>query len=152
MTAELSLRDIHLAPAPSWWPPAPGWWILAALAALLGVWMLHRWFVLVRHRRAVRRRLALLDASLAAAGALPTHRVAVAATCLRQVALHEAPHGARLQGEDWLAYLDRGMRGAPFVGGPGRLLLDGPYRPEVDAQAADALLSVVRERLRRGLP
>ncbi len=28
---QIPIRDIHLSPAPDWWPPAPGWWILAAL-------------------------------------------------------------------------------------------------------------------------
>ena len=51
------LRDIHLPPAPAWWPLAPGWWMLAALGllALVAAGWLWR-----RHRRLRKRRSLLL--------------------------------------------------------------------------------------------
>jgi hypothetical protein len=56
------LRDIHLPPAPGWWPLAPAWWILLAivfvLAALVG-YLFHRRRV---RRRRVERIVAELDA------------------------------------------------------------------------------------------
>ncbi|MCP4488557.1 MAG: DUF4381 domain-containing protein [Gammaproteobacteria bacterium] len=42
---EITLRDIHLPEAVSWWPPAPGWWLLlmALVALMLGSFFLWRW-------------------------------------------------------------------------------------------------------------
>jgi hypothetical protein len=38
------LRDIHMPPAPSWWPLAPGWWVLLALVCALAIvlWLIYR--------------------------------------------------------------------------------------------------------------
>lgn len=149
----LLLRDIHQPPAPSWWPPAPGWWLLAGVVLVVFALVL-AW----RCRRARRRRqiAAIFDAALAAAPTAPAE-VAAMSQLLRRAARRIDPNADRLQGEAWLAFLDwdvgRAGRGArrkstttPFTDGPGRLLLDGPFRPAVDADEVVALRSLARAR------
>ena len=46
------LRDIHLPPAPPWWPLAPGWWLLALLTLLVVVALVRLW----RRQRVLRQR------------------------------------------------------------------------------------------------
>ena len=66
---------------------------------------------------------------------------------LRRVAKKHAPAALLLRDDEWLRFLDAGDAARPFSEGPGRLLLDGPYRPRVDAAEADALAHVVQRRL-----
>jgi hypothetical protein len=49
-----------------------------------------------------------------------------------------------LDGEDWLCFLDAGIRGTAFTAGPGRLLLDGGFRPQVGTAELEALRNVAR--------
>lgn len=137
----LVLRDIHPSTAPPWWPPAPGWWLLAAaiLAALaaLAAWRLLR----VRRRR---RLLALFDAEVDAAAG-PAEAVAAMSALLRRAARRRDPAADRLEGPEWLAFLDAG-RGAPrFDGVRGALLLEGPFRRDADPAAVADLRHAVRE-------
>ena len=136
------LRDIHVPAAPSWWPPAPGWWLLAA--ALLAVTALV-WGLLGRRRRRRRAVLAMFDQHLLAAPT-PAAQLAAMSELLRRAARHRDPQADRLDGEAWLLWLD-GKRGHDFSQGPGRALLDGPYRREVDPQTVSALQPLVRQRL-----
>lgn len=138
------LKDIHLPPAISAWPPAPGWWLLAALvlaaAAFAGRLFLRRW----RYRRAARQAAAELRA-LAARYRAEGDAMALAralSPLLRQAALAYFPRTevAGLTGENWLAFLDRSGGGGRFAAGPGRALVDAPYRPGA-AVAAEALLA-----------
>lgn len=151
MQPALPLRDIHLPAEPHWWPPAPGWWLLAVMLALAAAWLsrlaLHAW----QRRRRVRVRLALLERERAAlgGGSSPAATAQAVAAALRAAALAERPECRALRGEDWLAWLDRGLPDAPFRSGPGRLLLDLPYRPNVSADAAAALLQLARQRLQQ---
>ena len=136
----LVLRDVHVPPAPPWWPPAPGWWIAFALvAAALLAWRLRGAYGARRRRRAA----AWFDAQVATAST-PAQRLSVASELLRRAARTRQPNADRLDGEAWLALLDRGD--GAFMRGPGRLLLDGPFRADVDAAAADAALAVARDR------
>ena len=140
------LRDIHLPAEPSWWPPAPGWWLIALIVLALLVWQGLR---LRRRQRLARARRGLLrefDRANAESGAA---KVAALSELLRRTALRYAPGSARLRDEDWLAFLDADDPEQPFLRGPGRLLLDGPYRPQVEANDAAALAQVVRARLTR---
>jgi hypothetical protein len=131
---DLVLRDIHQPPVPPWLPPAPGWWILAALVLLVSV--LATWW-LARRRRQRRRVVALFDDALEAAPR-PAAQVAAISELLRRAARHRDPGADRLQGEDWLHWLDRELAPASFSTGPGRLLLDGGFRREVpDADVAE---------------
>lgn len=158
--AALVLRDIHAPVAPPWWPPAPGWWLLAALLVLAVI----AWGWWRRRRRARRQALfALFDAALAGAGT-PAEEVAAMSELLRRAARRIEPQADRLQGEAWLEFLDReaaparrlrrpGGQQSPaphdFTRGPGRLLLDGAYRAEVDPQAVAALRPLVQARFTR---
>lgn len=103
-------------------PQTAGWAVLAAMLAVallaLIAWRVRRW------RANAYRRAAL--AELATAGEDP----AAIALVLRRTALAAWPRAevAGLSGEAWLAFLDRSGGQPGFVEGPGRALLDAPYR------------------------
>lgn len=143
--ASLPLRDIHQPPAPPWWPPAPGWWLLAALLLALAALATWWWWRQRRHRAEVAR---VFDARVRAA-ATPVAQVAAVSELLRRAARLRDPGADRLRGDDWLRFLDgagaAGSHGA-FSDGPGRVLLDGGFRREIDAADAAALLPLARAR------
>ena len=147
MNPELPLRDIHLPPEPSWWPPAPGWWILAVVIVVLAFFLV-RWLLRV-WRRARRRRALYASFEAAASLSEPTMRAAAISQVLRRAARLREPSAATLQGEEWLRYLDgEAANDAAFSAGPGRVLLDAPYRPQFDASAVDAMVATARKRFR----
>lgn len=136
-----ALRPWHLPDPVSWWPPAPGWWLLAALAlaalfALAG-WLRRRWYRQAPVRRALRE-LGALDALAARDPALACRQLS---QLLRRVALARFPRGevAGLTGEAWLAFLDRHGGDGQFDRGPGRVLIQAPYR----AAAPDDLVPLI---------
>ena len=138
----LPLRDVHPGVAPPWWPPAPGWWLLLAGLAVLGLAL--AWW----GRRRVRRRKSircLFDATVDAAPT-PAAQVAAMSELLRRAARRHSPEADRLDGEDWLRFLDEGTTRTEFAAGPGRLLLEGPYRGDVDAGEAETLRVLARKR------
>ena len=149
MNAPVQLRDIHLPPEPSWWPPAPGWWLLALLVVLAVTWCVrHFW----RKRRAQQRARALL-AQFDQAASLVDHgeRLAAVSALMRRAALLHDPASATLGGEAWLRFLDRdaadaGLAAGVFTRGVGRVLLDGPYMPAVDAARVQAVIGPARQR------
>lgn len=154
--ATLVLRDIHQPPAPPWWPPAPGWWLVACV--LLVALGFLAWFAARRRkRRAII--VAIFDDALRSA-ATPAEEVAVMSELLRRAARRCDPQADRLDGDAWLAFLDaspaaaRGRKaaadagpgGGAFTDGPGRLLLEGPYRRDVDQQQVAELRPLARAR------
>ena len=146
------LRGYHLPDPISWWPPAPGWWLLALLGLSLLV-LLVGWLVR-RHRRGAAARAAQAElAALRAALAQDGDAAACArglSRLLRRFALVRFPRRAvaGLSGEAWLAFLDAQGGGGRFQSGPGRLLLDAPYRPPQDLPIAE-LASLVEDWIRR---
>ena len=147
-----ALRDYHLPDPPGWWPPAPGWWVLIAvglLAALLfAVWMRRRRRCLAAARQA-RAELAALDRQFALDRDSGVYLREIS-KLLRRYAIRAFPQHqvAALTGEDWLRFLDHHGGGKAFTAGPGRLLLDAPYRPAVD-EGLDALVALVRAWVER---
>ncbi|MBD8872811.1 DUF4381 family protein [Rhodanobacter sp. DHB23] len=103
------LRDIHLPPAPSWWPLAPGWWLLMALALLALVAAAWLW---QRGRRSRRQRALLLDEleKLAVRHARAGDDAALAAALhqlLRRVARRHDAAATKQRGDDWRRTLAR---------------------------------------------
>ena len=141
---QLRLRDIHLPPEPAWWPPAPGWWILCALV-MLGLLLFARW---LQRRWRQHARLTALRAQFDRAAIIddPVARVAAISELLRRAARVHDADATQLQGADWLRFLDGGDAAAEFTHGPGRILIDGAYRPRLEAHLADALLPPARRR------
>lgn len=138
----LPLKDLHPGPVPAWWPPAPGWWLLAgAIALVAGA----AWWWLRRRRQRRTEILRLFEDTIDVAGS-PAQQVAAMSDLLRRAARRKDPLADRLQGDDWLRFLDRGMTTPSFEHGPGALLRDGAFRRDTDAGAARALRTVARER------
>lgn len=156
---QIPLRDLHLPEAIGWWPPAPGWWVLLALAVgglVLAAHALYR-----RHRRNAPRRLALrhlarLRRDYARDADLARFATGLSAL-LRRAMLAYAPRQevAGLTGHAWLEWLDRGLERRPFSEGPGRTLLELPYRDPARERGAidvEGLVEAVRRRLETPLP
>lgn len=144
----LTLRDIHVPPAPDLWPPAPGWWVLFALFATLLV--LAGWH-LVRYLRVRRRRRHILgELERLRRGSTGPRLAAEVSALLKRVALARFPRTqvAPLTGEGWLAFLDRTGGGGRFAGGPGKVLAEGPYAPDTTLET-EALLGLARDWVRR---
>lgn len=129
------LRDYRLPEPVAWWPPAPGWWLLLVLLALSMVALLAWW----RRRRAryaaARQAMRELDKLRQRYADDPGDYLRHLSTLLRRYALTIRPRSevAGITGEAWLAFLDRNGGDGRFAGGPGRYLLDAPYRKDVDA-------------------
>lgn len=64
---------------------------------------------------------------------------------LRRAARQVDARADKLQGEDWLRFLD-GERGTDFTQGAGRLLLEGGFRRELPATDLVAARAVARAR------
>lgn len=135
----LVLRDVHVPTAPGWWPLAPGWWLLLALLviALIGMAAL-RW-------RRKRRQRHYRQLFVAAMQGTPSEQVAAMSELLRRASRRADAKADRLQGEAWLRFLD-GEKDSSFSQGPGRLLLEGGFQPDVEPQAVERLRQVVWPR------
>ncbi|RYZ71599.1 MAG: DUF4381 family protein [Lysobacteraceae bacterium] len=140
--AELVLRDVHLPATPSWWPPAPGWWWVIGALLLLGAVVLGRAWWNRRRRVAMQQ---LFDEAVAAAGGAP-ERIAAMSELLRRASRRRDARADRLQGDDWLRFLDQGLETPVFLAGPGRLLAEGGFRREVDPAEYEALARIARQR------
>lgn len=151
---QIPLRDLHLPEAVGWWPLAPGWWVLFVLiviAALIGLRLWSR-----ARARSAARRFAMRELNHYLAD-FQSDRNAVrfgarTSELLRRTMLAYAPRTdvASLTGEAWLQWLDTGLARPVFVEGPGRQLLDLPYRnPDADVEIADIdqLVAAVRHRV-----
>ena len=151
---QIPLRDLHLPDVISWWPLAPGWWVVIALA-LIGLGFLLRAWLRTRARGAARRYALLQLSEIEQQYDEQRNLVAFGASLselLRRTMLAYTPREnvAGLTGEEWLRWLDRDLAQPVFVEGPGRQLLDLPYRnPDSDLSLTDKqrLLAAVRHRV-----
>jgi hypothetical protein len=151
---QIPLRDLHLPEAIGWWPLAPGWWLVIVLA-LVGIGFLLRAWLRRRARGAARRyALRQLDAIVQQ---YDEHKDRVAfgsdlSELLRRAMLAYSPRldVAGLTGEEWLQWLDQGLAQPVFSSGPGRQIIDLPYRnpnTELPESDMDRLVAAVRHRV-----
>ena len=156
---QIPLRDLHLPDPVGWWPLAPGWWVLIALAVAGIVYLLYRQYRRWRHNRL--RRIALAELSRVYNNYRQgTDALTLAkdiSELLRRAMLAYSPRAevAGLTGEQWLAWLDRGLDDQPFTTGVGRNIESLPYqRPESidDDTDISGLIDVVRRRISTPLP
>ncbi len=148
MGSDLPLRDIHLPDPVGGWPPAPGWWllligVLALIASAVGLWRFLR--------RKTTKKLALAElAAIAGSDAAAREKVQALAILLRRTALSVYPREevAGLVGTQWLEFLDRTLGGNGFSEGEGRLLIEGPYRREMQGDLS-ALFELCRAWIKR---
>ncbi|MGH8054442.1 MAG: DUF4381 domain-containing protein [Stenotrophomonas sp.] len=141
IAAQLPLRDVHLPSAPGWWPLAPGWWLVIAaivlIVSVIAAFYLHR-------KRQLRRWMQVFDQQLAVSESGPS-RLAAASELLRRASRRVDPQAALLHGEPWLRFLD-GRKGNVFSKGEGRVLLEGGFHPQVDAEAVERACRLARTR------
>ena len=138
----LPLRSIHATDSVPWWPLAPGWWgviIAVLLCALLVAWWRRK------EEARVARVRAFFDDDVAQ-GATEAERIGRMSELLRRAARTKHKDVEQLQGAEWLGVLNKGMKGQPFNGVMGELLLDGGFRRNVDPMQADALQNIARDR------
>ena len=66
---------------------------------------------------------------------------------LRRLSISAFPRAesASLTGDDWLNFLDSSLQRKAFSDGPGRILLDAPYRAELKSEELMPLLEVCEE-------
>lgn len=146
------LRAYHLPDPVSWWPPAPGWWVLLAL--LLVLMTVVGWWLLRRHRCRAAARQAMRELELLRSALLADRDTAMftrgLSILLRRYVLAAFPgqQVAALTGEAWLTFLDSHGGDGHFLDGPGRQLVEAPYRPAAPV-AADELAGLVRDWIRR---
>ena len=144
---QLPLRDNHLPEAISWWPPAVGWWLVPLTTMLLCALLFWLW------RRATRqtvKKVALrqLNALQQNPQLTASERIVALSELLRRISISAWPRSdsAGLTGDAWLTFLDQPLTKPRFSDGPGRLLIEAPYRP-IDTTRAefDALFALCRE-------
>ena len=141
---ELPLKDIHLPDAILWWPPAPGWWILAVLLALLAYTFprLLRW---LRYKPVKSLSLKELNLIRQDHQQQADHRqtlLAITALLRRTVMSRSGRVGnAGLVGDDWIQQLNQMSSSVSFSTQQGELLTHGRYRPVVEGDIENLLLS-----------
>ncbi len=133
------LQDIHSAGQPGWWPPAPGWWVLAIILLLVLAFVLRktvRWLSVRRRRKAWLSALEDLNREYDPVQQ-PHEYLAGLNRLFRAVAVKAFPGTAcaRLQGEQWVAFIAALMPGQDAGENLGALA-SGPYEPLPSFEAA----------------
>ena len=151
--SQIPLHPMQLPEAIGWWPLAIGWWLLAVLVVLAVVLVVATAVRWLRRRRKDPRRLCLAEFEKIKQrfeqNADKAELLVSCSSLLKRSALTLFPRQdvAALSGERWLEFLlaqSKGCDKSQF-----QCLVDGPYRPQAQAQmAADALLAGCRQWLK----
>ncbi|MEY4211326.1 MAG: hypothetical protein RLZ92_1707 [Pseudomonadota bacterium] len=149
----LPLKDIHLPPDVSVWPLATGWWLLISLilfCTVSGFWMYRRF----KRRAGLRAANKLLLAIANDPQQTEQQKLTALSALLRRVAISTAPRDevASLNGEAWLAYLDKGLKDDPFSQGIGRCFADAHYRAMPTEVDLPALIKLCQRWLKQQQP
>ena len=126
------LRDIHAAPAVSWWPPAPGWWVLALLLLVLLIWLGRRLLARIRVHQRRKQMLSWVDHLNANIDPQrnPQAYLSTLNRIFKLVALGAFPgqNCAALAGQDWVDFLTANMKNSHSAESL-NVLASGPYDP-----------------------
>lgn len=125
------LRDIQLPEPISWWPMAPGWYFLILFVVLSVIFLLYilcRRYVRGRAKREALQLLANYNQAYQQDGNSQLSSTDIS-ELLRRVALVYFPREmvAGLQGEAWLAFLNKTAKGIDF-NSVRTCLLEAPYQ------------------------
>jgi Domain of unknown function (DUF4381) len=126
---QLPLRDIHLPEPIGWWPPALGWWLLAILIPLVLALIFWLYKFLTR-KTAIKAAKKLLLNIKQGHQRDNSQKLKELSILIRRVAISTTARSgcAGLTGRQWLEFLDRSVKGAPFTQGIGQLLANAPYQ------------------------
>lgn len=147
---KLPLRDVHFPAHIAWWPLAPGWWIiLGAVLITAGIiwwWNRRRRRLMASAVRAARIEFSGMrqryESDNDAAGLAKDLSILLRRLC---VSIFPRTDSASLTGDRWLEFLDRPLSSSQFTSGPGRILVDAPYRPHVEAKEIEPLLRLCED-------
>lgn len=149
--SQLPLRDIHLPDPVSWWPPAPGWWLLISVLMML-IFLVY-WLFKQRREKSLSVEVQAHQELQRIQAEFRQHqdktRLATnLSELLRRVCISVFPRQetASLTGQEWLAFLDSQVNTSCFIDGAGSVLVEAPYRNDVDYDP-DALIQVVEQWL-----
>ncbi|PCJ31544.1 MAG: hypothetical protein COA99_17120 [Moraxellaceae bacterium] len=142
------IADIHLPAAVSAWPPAYGWWIATVLIIVILVFIVRALIAKRRNKRYKKEATSALanikqqyqtnDNTLEALEAINA--------LLKQTSItrYGRNNTAGLNGDSWLAFLDRTGNTKDFTKGPGRSLTYTLYTPNPVAPI-DELLDITKK-------
>ena len=140
------LKDIHGAPAVSWWPPAPGWWALALMLAIGLFFVLRQ--AKRRYRAQLRRQVLIhfidqLEQDVDPVEA-PGEYLSSLNRIFKIVALRAFPESrcTLMQGSEWVEFVRRNLH-KHATADDLSALAEGPYQQghEFDPES---LLSLTR--------
>lgn len=144
------LHDIHLPPPIPVWPLAPGWYVLGLFIISLLLICSYRYW---RHlKKQAYRKWALRELQRIQQGydQEPLSYLSAISTLLRRIAITAYPQQtvASLQGQAWLAFLDRTGKTNQFSQGVGKILADAPYQSQLNTALSPEFFKLVNHWIR----
>lgn len=144
---DLPLRDIHLPDSISWWPLAPGW--LLILAAILACSIIAVIFIR-KFRKPTLKKSAIKALDLIEntfqQNQDPKLCISELSRFLRRVVISKnSLKHAGVTGQAWLQLLDKPLKEPEFSQGIGKILLTGPYQPNVERESVLQLINLCRK-------
>ncbi|MGH8476908.1 MAG: DUF4381 domain-containing protein [Methylococcales bacterium] len=131
--SELPLRNWHNPQSVSWWPPAPGWWIVSGSLILFSIMVFWLWRRTTRPsvKKLARKEFKSIRVN---PDLSDSDRVRQLSMLIRRICLSLYPRAevAALTGRNWLLFLEKSFDEPSFSEGPGKVLLDAPYRPDAE--------------------
>jgi len=136
------LRDIHLPKPISFWPLAPGWYIVLAIIVLMiviGIIIIYKRQQKRKIPKAILHQLQQLKQQTDNAAV-----IAALSSLLKRAALSFYPREkvAKLQGKEWLLFLDKTSNTNAFTQGVGRVFMIGPYQTQSEYNVEELTLLI----------